>query len=228
MATRVRWLGHACLFIESDGRTILIDPFLTGNPAAAAKAKEVSADFILVSHGHGDHVGDTVDIATRTGATAISNYEISEWLKNQGVKKTHGQHLGGSHAFPFGRVKLTLALHGSALPDGSNGGNPCGFLLYLNDGTKIYDAADTGLFGDMRLIGEEGIDLAILPIGDNYTMGPDDALRAVKLIQPKKVLPIHYNTFDLIAQDANAWAERVKKETKAQPVVLKPGEWLTV
>src|SRR5271167_5185661 len=117
------------------------------------------------------------------------------------------------------------------MPDGSYGGNPCGFLLYLQDGKKerrIYNAADTGLFGDMRLIGEEGIDLAILPIGDNYTMGPDDAVRAVKMLQPKKVLPIHYNTWELIAQDAGAWAERVRRETQAQPVVLKPGEWLDV
>lgn len=228
MATRVRWLGHACLLVESDGQKVLIDPFLTGNPAAAAKADEVPADFILVSHGHGDHVGDTVAIARRTGATVVTNYEISEWLKTKGVDKAHGQQHGGGHGFAFGRVKLTLAFHGSALPDGSNGGNPCGFLLYLKDGKKIYDAADTGLFGDMRLIGEEGIDLAILPIGDNYTMGPDDALRAVKLIQPKKVLPIHYNTFDLIAQDAAAWADRVRKETKAEPVVVKPGEWVTV
>jgi L-ascorbate metabolism protein UlaG (beta-lactamase superfamily) len=225
MSTRVCWLGHACLLLETDGNKILIDPFLTGNPAAAAKASEVRADFILVSHGHGDHVGDTIDIAKRTGATVIANYEISEWLQKQGLKKVHGQQHGGSHAFPFGRVKLTLAFHGSMLPDGSYGGNPCGFLLHMNDGRKVYDAADTGLFGDMRLIGEEGIDLAILPIGDNYTMGPDDALRAVKLIQPKKVLPIHYNTWELIAQDATAWAARVRKETNAEPVVLKPGEW---
>jgi L-ascorbate metabolism protein UlaG (beta-lactamase superfamily) len=110
------------------------------------------------------------------------------------------------------------------LPDGSYGGNPCGFLLYLKDGKKVYHAGDTGLFGDMRLIGEEGIDFAILPIGDNFTMGPDDALRAVKLLQAKKVLPIHYNTWDLIAQDPAAWAARVRKETDTQPVVLKPGE----
>jgi L-ascorbate metabolism protein UlaG (beta-lactamase superfamily) len=214
--------------IESDGRQVLIDPFLTGNPAAAAKADDVQADFILVSHGHGDHLGDTVAIAKRTGATVVVNYEMYEWLQKQGLTKVHGQQHGGSHAFPFGRVKLTPAFHGSMLPDGSYGGNPCGFLLYLNDGKKIYDAADTGLFGDMRLIGEEGIDLAILPIGDNYTMGPDDALRAVKLIQPRKVLPIHYNTWELIAQDAHAWAERVRHETKSEPEVLKPGEWLTV
>ena len=225
MATRVRWLGHAALLIESDGKRILIDPFLTGNPAAAIKAEEAQADAILISHGHGDHVGDAVAIAKRTGALVVANYEISEWLQKQGLKKVHGQQHGGSFKHPFGRVKLTLAFHGSMLPDGSNGGNPCGFLLYLNDGKKIYDAADTGLFGDMRLIGEEGIDLAILPIGDNYTMGPDDALRAVKLIQPKRVLPIHYNTWDVIAQDAAAWAARVRKESKTEPVVLKPGEW---
>ena len=228
MSTRVRWLGHACLSLETDGRHILVDPFLTGNPTAAVKAEDVRADFILVSHGHGDHLGDTVAIARRTGAMVISNYEISEWLQKQGLSKVHGQQHGGSHTFPFGRVKLTLAFHGSMLPDGSNGGNPCGFLFYLNDGKKVYDAADTGLFGDMRLIGEEGIDLAILPIGDNYTMGPDDALRAVKLIQPKKVLPIHYNTWGLIAQDAAAWAARVRQETKCEPVIVKPGGWLLV
>src|SRR4051812_18031001 len=225
MSTRVRWLGHAAIALETAGHHLLIDPFLSGNPAAAIKADDAVADFILISHGHGDHVGDAIAIAKRTGATVIANYEISEWLKKQGVAKVHGQQHGGGHHFPFGYCKLTLAFHGSMLPDGSNGGNPCGFLLTLKDGAKIYDAADTGLFGDMKLIGEEGIDLAILPIGDNYTMGPDDALRAVKLIQPTKVLPIHYNTFDLIAQDAPAWAARVRQETNAEPVVLKPGEW---
>jgi L-ascorbate metabolism protein UlaG (beta-lactamase superfamily) len=232
MATRVRWLGHACLLVETDGQRILIDPFLTNNPAAAIKADDAQADFILVSHGHGDHVGDTVAIAKRTGAMVVSNYEISGWLEKQGLKKVHGQQHGGGFNYPFGRVKLTLAFHGSVLPDGTYGGNPCGFLIYTKDGKKIYDAADTGLFGDMRLIGEEGLDLAILPIGDNYTMGPDDALRAVKLLEVdrrlKKVLPIHYNTWELIAQDANAWAARVRKETFAEPVVLKPGEWVEV
>jgi L-ascorbate metabolism protein UlaG (beta-lactamase superfamily) len=226
MATRLRWLGHAGLLVETDKINLLIDPFLTGNPAAAISAEQAVADFILVSHGHGDHVGDTVAIAKRTGATVIANYEISEWLLKQGLTKVHGQQHGGGFKHAFGRCMLTLAFHGSVLPDGTYGGNPCGFLLTLNDGVKIYDAADTGLFGDMRLIGEEGIDLAILPIGDNYTMGPDDAVRAVKLLQPKKVLPIHYNTFPLIAQDAEAWAARVRKETSAEPVVLKPGGWL--
>jgi L-ascorbate metabolism protein UlaG (beta-lactamase superfamily) len=221
-------LGHSALLLQSDGHTILIDPFLTGNPAAPVKAGDVLADFILVSHGHGDHLGDTIALAKATGAMVVSNYEMSEWLTKQGVARVHGQQHGGTHTFPFGRVKLTLAFHGSALPDGSYGGNPCGFLIYFRDGTKVYDAADTGLFGDMRLIGEEGIDLALLPIGDNYTMGPDDALRAVKFIEPKKVMPIHYNTFDLIAQDAEAWADRVRQQTQTQPVVLKPGDWLDV
>src|SRR5262245_45793467 len=228
MAHRIRWLGHASIYLETAGFKVLIDPFLTGNPAASIKAQEAQADFILVSHGHGDHLGDTIPIAQRTGAKVICNYEISEWLVKKGLTNVHGQQHGGGFNHPFGRVKLTLAFHGSMLPDGANGGNPCGFLLYLQDGKKIYHAADTGLFGDMRLIGEEGIDLAILPIGDNYTMGPDDALRAVKMIEPRKVLPIHYNTWPVIAQDAAAWAARVRQETQTVPVVVQPGGWVDV
>src|SRR5262249_38606313 len=228
MATRVQWLSHACLLFESDGTRVLVDPFLTDNPAAAAKADTVPADFILVSHGHGDHVGDTVAIARRTGATVVCNYEMSGWFQKQGVQNVHGQQHGGGHTFPFGRVKLTLAFHGSMLPDGTYGGNPAGFLITFKDGTKVYDAADTGLFGDMRLIGEEGIDLAILPIGDNYRRGGAAALRGVKLLQPRKVMPIHFNPWELIAQDGNAGAARVRQETQAQPVVLKPGEWAEI
>ena len=229
MATRVQWLGHSALLVEGEGKKVLIDPFLTGNPKAAAKAEEVPADLILISHGHGDHVGDAVAIARRTGATVASNYEISLWLQQplQGLagSKVQGLQHGGGFLFDGSiRVKLTLAFHGSALPDGSNGGNPCGFVLTFPDGTRIYDAADTALFGDMALIGEEGIDLAILPIGDYYTMGPDDAVRAVKLIKPRFVLPIHYNTFPPITQDVDAWAARVKAETSAEPVVLQPGD----
>ncbi len=223
MTNKLTWYGHATLGLETGGYKLIVDPFFSGNPAASTSAEAVEADFILVSHGHGDHVGDAIAVAKRTDATIISVNEIAVWSGNQGVK-SHGQHLGGGYKHPFGYLKLTLALHGSALPDGSNGGNPCGFLLTTNDGKKIYLAQDTGLFGDMKLIGEEGLDLAVVPIGDNFTMGPDDALRAVKMLEPKVVIPIHYNTWGLIAQDANAWAERVQKETKTKAVVLKPGE----
>jgi L-ascorbate metabolism protein UlaG (beta-lactamase superfamily) len=231
MSTRLRWLGHSALLLENEGKNVLIDPFLTGNPKAAITADEVPADLILISHGHGDHVGDAVAIAKRTGAAVATNYEISEWLKQpaRGLKRVEGLQHGGGFTFDdWVRVKLTLAFHGSALPDGSNGGNPCGFLLTFPDGVKVYDAADTALFGDMALIGEEGIDLALLPIGDYYTMGPDDAVRAVKLLKPRLVAPIHYNTFPLIAQDVAAWAERVKNETDAHPVLLEPGDWFTI
>jgi L-ascorbate metabolism protein UlaG (beta-lactamase superfamily) len=152
----------------------------------------------------------------------IANHEIQHWMSGQGVENVHAQHIGGGFDYPWGRVKLTIAQHGSMLPDGSYGGNPCGFLFYI-DGKKIYHACDTGLFYDMKLIGEEGIDLAILPIGDNFTMGPDDALRAVKLIQPGQVVPIHYNTFEVINQDPQAWAVRVQKETQSKVTVMTPG-----
>jgi L-ascorbate metabolism protein UlaG (beta-lactamase superfamily) len=227
MSTRFTWYGHAALGIETGGKHILVDPFLSGNPVASISPDKVQADFILLSHGHGDHVGDTVKIARRTGALVIANFEIANWLEKQGVN-AHAQHIGGGYHHPFGYLKLTQALHGSALPDGSYGGNPCGFLLTTLEGQKVYMACDTGLFGDMRLIGEEGVELAALPIGDNFTMGPDDALRAVKLIQPKHVVPIHYDTFGLIAQDAPGWARRVQAETSTLAHVLKPGESLAL
>ena len=223
MSSTITWFGHATFGLETGGYEILVDPFFSGNPAAKRSADSVSADYILVTHGHGDNVGDTAEIAKRTGATVISVVEVTRWLgASQGVEKVHGQHLGGGFRHPFGYLKLTMALHGSSMPDGSYGGNPAGLLLTTNDNKKIYIAGDTGLFGDMKLIGEEGIDLAVLPIGDNYTMGPDDALRAVKLLQPAHVIPVHYNTWDLIQQEPRAWCERVAAETDAQPHLIDP------
>jgi L-ascorbate metabolism protein UlaG (beta-lactamase superfamily) len=227
MSIKITWFGHASLGLEVGGYKLLVDPYFTGNPAATISAQETSADYILVTHGHFDHVGDVVEIAKRTGAMVVSNFEIAEWVGKQGISNNHGQHIGGGHEFPFGYLKLTPALHGSGLPDGTNGGNPAGFLLVTKDGEKIYIAGDTGLFSDMKLIGQEGIDVAFLPIGDNYTMGPDDAYKAVELIMPKNVIPIHYNTWDLIAQDAGKWAERVAM-LGVKVHVLKPGESLNL
>ena len=224
MGLKYIWYGHGTSGLETGGYKVLIDPYFTDNPAASAQADEVEADFIVVSHGHGDHIADAVAIAGRTGALVISNFEIVNWLTAQGVEKTHPQHIGGGFKHPFGYLKLTQALHGSGLPDGSYGGNPAGILLTTNAGEKVYLACDTGLFPGMTLIGEEGIDLAVLPIGDNFTMGPDDALRAVKMIQPKHVIPVHYNTWPPIEQDPHAWAARVEAETSTQAHVLKPGE----
>ena len=227
MALKITWYSHACFLIDTGDSNLLIDPFLTDNPLAPVRADSVEADYILVSHGHGDHVGDTVPIAKRAGATVIANYDIQNWLVGQGLENVHPQHIGGGFDYPWGRVKLTIAHHGSALPDGSYGGSPCGFLFYIQD-KKIYHACDTGLFGDMKLIGEEGVDLAILPIGDNFTMGPDDALRAVKLIEPARVVPIHYNTFDVIKQDPDAWARRVEQETTTIVTVMQPGSTIEI
>lgn len=228
MNTQFTWYGHATLGINTDGYKLIIDPYFTGNPAATITADQVQADYLLITHGHSDHIGDCIPIAKRTNAEVISNAEIVKWISKQGVAKTHGQHLGGGFKYPFGYLKLTFALHGSGLPDGSYGGNPAGFLLTTNDHKNIYIAGDTGLFGDMQLIGEEGIDLAVIPIGDNYTMGPIDALRAVKMLQPKNVIPIHFNTWDLIAQDGQAWADKVEEQSKSKVHILKPGESFTL
>jgi L-ascorbate metabolism protein UlaG (beta-lactamase superfamily) len=227
MTTTLTYYGHSAFLLRTAGLSVLIDPFLTGNPQAPIAAADVQADYIVISHGHGDHVGDAVEIAARTNAMVISNHEISNWLKSQGVKRTHDMHIGGSHRFPFGTLKLTIAHHGSILPDGTCGGSPAG-LLFQTDAGNIYHAGDTGLFGDMALIGEVGLKLAILPIGDNYTMGPADSLRAIRLLQPEIVMPCHVNTFPVIEQDVAAWSDQVRKSTSARPVVLQPGQEFTL
>jgi L-ascorbate metabolism protein UlaG (beta-lactamase superfamily) len=220
------FLGHSACQVRNGDTSILIDPFLTGNPAAAAGPEGFSPTAIVVTHGHNDHVGDAVAIARRSGATVVANFEIATFLGREGIA-THGLHIGGGHAFPWGWVKLTPAWHGSTYigQDGTMHalGLPGGALLRVG-GRLLYHAGDTGLFGDMALIGRHGIDLALLPIGDNFTMGPDDALEAVRLLKPKAVVPIHYNTFDLIAQDASDFARRVAAETGASCTVLAPGE----
>jgi L-ascorbate metabolism protein UlaG (beta-lactamase superfamily) len=223
MPTKITWLGHGTFLVETAGKRVLIDPFLNDNPAAPMKADDVNPDAIIISHGHFDHVADAVAVAKRTGCVCVANFEICHWLAGQGVKHTHAQNTGGAHRHDFGTVKLTIAHHSSMLPDGSDGGSPNGVLLRTADGT-IYHAADTALFGDMKLIGEEGIDLAIVPIGDNYTMGPEDSVRAVRLIDPKRVIPAHYNTWPPIAQDPHAWAQQVRAKTNAEPLILQPGD----
>lgn len=225
MSVEVTFLGHSTFQVQTGEHQVLIDPFLTGNPQASITAAELNPNFILVSHGHGDHIGDTVEIAKRTGAKVIANFEICEWLKAQGISNVHPQHIGGGFQHEFGRVKLTTALHGSMLPDGSNGGMPAGLLLQL-EGATIYHAGDTGLFSDMQLIGEVGLDLAILPIGDNFTMGPEDALRALRFLAPKQVVPCHFDTFGWIEQDAAAWVAQVSKGTNTVGTLMSPGQIL--
>jgi len=222
MSYQITFYGHGTFGIKIGSYQLLIDPFLSDNPQTKVGPDEVDPDYLLITHGHGDHVGDALKIIKRTGAKVIANAEVARWLAKEGGGEVHAQHIGGGYHHPFGYLKLTLAVHGSSLPDGSYGGMPAGLLITTPDGEKIYFAGDTGLFAGMALIGEEGIDLAALPIGDNYTMGPDDALRAVKMIQPKVVIPAHYNTWPLIAQDPNAWKERVEAETTSQVRIMKP------
>jgi L-ascorbate metabolism protein UlaG (beta-lactamase superfamily) len=225
---KATFLGHACWAVREGEREVLIDPFLTGNPQAAATAETQNPTAILVSHAHNDHVGDAAAIARRSGAVLVSNFEIASYFQSLGLN-AHGMHLGGAHTFDWGWVKLTLAFHGSTLwieeeQRAVTLGNPCGFLLRMG-GKTIYHAGDTALFGDMALLGRRHpIDLALLPIGDNYTMGIDDAVEAVRLLQPAVVVPMHYNTFPPIVQDPEEFARKVRAETSARPIVVPPGQ----
>lgn len=228
MATELTWLGHASWSIQTGDHKILLDPFLNDNPKAPIPADEAEADVILISHGHFDHIADAASIARRTNAQVVSNFEIAQWLTaNHNVSNTLGMNLGGSVKLPFGRLKMTNAWHSSALPDGSYGGNPGGFLLDFDD-ARVYFACDTALFSDMKLIGDCGVDVAVLPIGDLFTMGPEDAVIATQLIRPKFVLPNHFGTWPPIEQDAEAWSNEIKAQTEAQPVVLEPGQSFSI
>lgn len=229
MTISLTWLGHSAFRLIIDGHETLTDPFLTNNPLAAATPEQVNPEIIFLSHAHGDHVGDSVAIARRTGAQVVCNAEMSYWFKNKGVQHVHGQNTGGGADYGFVRAKLTLAFHSSSFPDGTYGGQPNGLLLTAKaSGQKIYFAGDTALFSDMQLIGDAGIDIAFLPIGDYFTMGIEDSIKAISYLRPRLVVPMHYNTFDLIAQDAGAWANRVSSETDAQPIVLDPGGTFTL
>lgn len=217
------YYGHATLGLSLGESSLVIDPFFTNNPQAPIKQEDVKADYILVSHGHYDHLGDAEAIARRNDALVIAGGTISKWLKEKGIR-TQFLQIGGGAKFPFGYLKFTQAIHGNSMPDGTPAGLPCGFLITPASGKKIYIAGDTALFGDMKLIGEEEVDTAVLPIGDYYTMGPADALRAVKMLQPRQVIPYHYNTFDVIQQDPMEWKRVVEAETGVKVSVLNPGE----
>ncbi len=231
MALTLTWHGHATWSIDADGVKLVVDPFLKPhNPNADVTAEELSPHYILVTHGHLDHVADLVALAKASAAQVVCNFEIGEWLQGgQGIGNVHAMNHGGARTFPFGRVKMTVAVHSSMLPDGTDGGNACGFLINFNDGHDLYIAGDTALTYDMRLIGEVGgVDVAILPIGDNYTMGPDDAIVAAQYVKAKHVLPEHYNTFPEIVVDADLFARRLQRETGIDCTVLAVGESITL
>jgi L-ascorbate metabolism protein UlaG (beta-lactamase superfamily) len=222
---RLTFLGHAAVRLESGDADILIDPFLSGNPQATIAPDDVRPSHIVLTHGHADHVGDTVALAGASDATVIASVEVAGWLADRGVRTTVPINLGGGVATPFGRVSLHPAWHSNSLPDGSYGGMPAGALIEA-DGARVYHAGDTALFSDLALVGRCGLDVALVPIGDHFTMGPDDAVEAVRLLAPRIAVPIHYDTFAPIRQDAQAFAARVDAETDARCVVLAPGESL--
>jgi L-ascorbate metabolism protein UlaG (beta-lactamase superfamily) len=196
------YYGHACFAVQAGGKTLLFDPFISPNPLAKKiDVGKVGADFVLVSHGHGDHVADVVDIASRTGAKIIAPYEVGSWFEAKGVKNVQSMNHGGAAKMDFGRVKLTSAIHSSSMPDGSYGGNPCGFVVESSDG-NFYYSGDTALTFDMKLVGEStDLRFAVFPIGDFFTMGIDDAIRAAGFVEVKKFVGVHYDTFPPIKLD---------------------------
>lgn len=223
MSLSFMWLGHSAFSFKVGDLDVLIDPFLSGNPLAAGDPGMMPADVILVTHAHGDHVGDTVDIAKRTGANVICNVEMSQWFSKKGLENVTGGNTGGHVRLDGLTVKFTKAFHSSQFPDGAYGGQPGGFMMFA-DGKKLYHAGDTALFGDMALYATgDPIDVAFLPIGDFFTMGPEDSIQAIQLLKPKYVVPMHFNTFPPIVQDVSEWAEMVNRDTDAQPIVLDPG-----
>ena len=205
----IKYLGHSALELKLAASNILIDPFISGNPFAVAKAGDYSPSHIILSHAHGDHIGDTYEIAKRTGALVISNFEIANYCGEKGAN-VHPMHIGGAHQFPFGMVKLTPAWHGSSFPDGGYGGTPAGVLLTVG-GKTIYHTGDTGLFLDMQLIGEMNpVDIFLVNIGDNFTMGVDDAVKAVEFVKPKLTIPMHYKTFEVIDVNPQEFIDKVE------------------
>ena len=224
---RLTWHGHACFTLVTDDDTrIMFDPWLDQNPAADIGTDQVQdLDYILVSHGHFDHFGDAIPLARKTGATLVAIYELAAFAQSKGVEKTHGMSIGGGYRFPFGYAKLTPALHGPNVAGDEEGVFTCmpgGWWLDLG-GKRLYHAGDTALITDMQLL-KGRVDVALLPIGDNYTMGPEDAARAVEFIEPRIVVPMHYNTFDLIRQDPAEFARLVGARARVE--ILKPGESL--
>jgi L-ascorbate metabolism protein UlaG (beta-lactamase superfamily) len=222
---RLTWHGHSCFTLVTDeGHRIMFDPWLDDNPAADIRRADVaSLDYLLISHGHFDHFGDAIALARQTGATLCAAFEIAAFAQSKGVEKTHGMNIGGGHRFPFGYAKMTPALHTGQV-DGDEEGiytaQAAGWWVELTGGKRLYHAGDTALITDMTLL-EGRVDVALLPIGDNFTMGPEDAVRAIEFIRPKVAIPMHYNTFELIAQDPRAFAEQVGE--RAEVVVLEPG-----
>jgi L-ascorbate metabolism protein UlaG (beta-lactamase superfamily) len=223
MAVDIRFLGQSCFELKAGGATVLTDPFLTGNPKAAATADEVSADVILLTHGHGDHLGDTVPIAKRTGATVVAIVELAAEIAGAGVEDVRDPNFGGTVSFDWGWVKLVPAWHTAVSPSGT-AHMPAGLLIHIGD-KLIYHLGDTCLFSDMQLIARRGdpVDCALVPIGGHYTMDRFDAVTAVELINPAQVIPCHYDTFPAIETDAQAFKDDVQNAGFSQVYVTEPG-----